>query len=180
MKLRVAEIVTLDGVFEGTNQWVFPYISTEATQNIMADLRKAGAFLFGSKTYPEMTGWSTRTGEMADIFNTLPKYVVSSTLTDVSGWNNSHIISGNIIEEVTKLKQQGGGDKLIIINGSGDLVKLLARYDLIDEYYLTVVPLVVGKGKHLFSEGFEARLKLVESTTYPTGMLRLGFEMVRS
>lgn len=181
MKLRVGEMMTLDGVMEETTQWIFPYMSDEATGDIMEGLRRAGAFLFGRKTYHGMTDWATRTGEMADIFNTLPKYVVSNTLrdSDVSGWNNSHVIRNNIVEEVAKLKQQGDSEKLIIINGSADLIRLLSAYDLIDEYYLTVMPLVVGKGKRLFSEGYEARLRLVDSTAYKTGLLRLFFEPVR-
>src|SRR2546430_990823 len=179
MKLRVGEGMTLDGVMEGLNEWVFPYISQEATDDIMADIRKTGAFLFGRTTYEGMIPWSTRTGEMADIFNTLPKYVVSSTLTDVSVWNNVHIISEHIVEEVAKLKQQGESEKLLLINGSADLVGLLAAHDLIDEYLLTVAPLVVGKGKRLFPEGFEARLRLVEYKAYKTGMLRLHYETVK-
>lgn len=179
MKLRIGEAVTLDGVMEGSDQWVFPYLSPEAEEHIMEGLRRTGAFLFGRTTYEAMIPWSTRTGEMADIFNTLPKYVVSSTLTDVSSWNNSHIISGNIVEEVAKLKQQGESEQLLLINGSADLVGLLAAHDLIDEYYLGVVPLIVGKGKRLFSEGFEARLRLVDCTVYQTGMLRLIYEPVR-
>ena len=73
----------------------------------------------------------------------------------------------------------GESEKLLLINGSADLVGLLAAHDLIDEYLLTVAPLVVGKGKRLFPEGFEARLRLVEYKAYKTGMLRLHYETVK-
>ena len=128
-------------------------------------------------TYLEMSAWATRTGEMADIFNTLPKYVVSSTLTDIT-WNNTHVIKDNIVEEVAKLKAQPGG--FLMINGSGELVHLLAQHDLIDEYFLSVAPLVLGKGKRLFQEGDQARLQLIASQAYKTGILRLGYQLIRS
>jgi len=120
--------------------------------------------------------WPSRTGDMAGRFNSVPKYVVSSTLRDVT-WNNSHVITGNIAEEVAKLKAQPGG--ILLVNGSADLVQLLAQHHLIDEYYFSVAPLVLGKGKRLFQEGEQARLQLVNSKAYKTGMLRLGYEPIK-
>ncbi|GHO90014.1 pyrimidine reductase [Reticulibacter mediterranei] len=176
MKLRASEMVSLDGVMEAPDQWVFPYMDQEIGQDVMSALGETDAMLFGRKTYLEMTAWSSRTGEMADIFNRAPKYVVSTTLRDVS-WDNSHVIAGNIVEEVAKLKAQPGG--ILLVNGSAELVRLLAQYDLTDEYYLTVAPLVLGKGKRLFPEGSEARLRLVHSKAYQTGIVRLGYEPVK-
>src|SRR5215472_4965955 len=135
MKLRVNEIVSLDGVMEAPEQWVSPCMDQEIGADVMSALAERDAMLFGRKTYQEMAAaWPNRTGDMADIFNRVPKYVVSSILKDVT-WNNSHVITGNIAEEVAKLKAQPGG--IFLLQGSANLVRLLARHDLIDEYYLS-------------------------------------------
>jgi len=176
MKLRASEIVTLDGVMEASNQWFFQFMDPEYEKDIKSALRETDAFLFGRKTYLEMTPWAERTGEMADRFNTLPKYVVSTTLSEVT-WNNSHIISEHIVAEIAKLKAQPGG--YLLINGSADLVRWLTQHDLIDEYYLSVAPLVLGKGKRLFQEGDQARLRPIGSKVYTSGIVRLGFETVK-
>jgi dihydrofolate reductase len=174
MRLQVSEILTLDGVMEAPEQWVFPYMDQEIGEDVMAALHQTDALLFGRKTFQEMAAaWSDRTGDMADIFNSVPKYVVSSTLTDVT-WNNSHVITGNIAEEVAKLKAQPGG--ILLMQGSGDLVRLLAQHHLIDEYALHVAPLVLGKGKRLFQEGGQAGLQLAKTKAYKTGMLTLNYE----
>jgi dihydrofolate reductase len=177
MRLRVSEILTLDGVMEAPEQWVFQYMDQEIGEFIMAALQETDAMLFGRKTYQEMAAtWPERSGEMADIFNRIPKYVVSSTLRDVN-WNNSHVITDNIVEEVAKLKAQPGG--ILLVQGSADLVRLLAEHHLIDEYYLTVAPLVLGKGKHLFQEGDQVSLQLANSKAYKAGILRLHYETVK-
>ncbi len=174
MRLRVSEILTLDGVMEAPDHWVFQYMDQEIGKDVMSILGETNAMLFGRKTYQEMAAaWPNRTGGMADIFNSVPKYVVSSSLRDVT-WNNSHVITGNIVEEVAKLKAQPGG--ILLVNGSADLVQLLAQHHLIDEYYFSVAPLVLGKGKRLFQEGDQARFQLVNSKAYKTGMLRLNYE----
>ncbi|GHO90432.1 pyrimidine reductase [Reticulibacter mediterranei] len=177
MKLRVSEIISLDGVMEAPDQWVFPYMDQEIGQEVISALLETDAMLFGRKTYQEMaTAWPDRTGDMADIFNRVPKYVVSTTLTEVT-WNNSHIIAGNIVEEIAKLKAQPG--RILLVNGSVELVRLLAQRHLIDEYALSVAPLVVGKGKRIFPEGDHMQLQLVDSHAYKTGMLRLSYEPIR-
>lgn len=143
----------------------------------MAALQQTDAMLFGRKTFQEMAAaWPGRTGDMADIFNRVPKHVVCSTLRDV-GWNNSHVITGNIAEEVAKLKAQRGG--ILLVQGSADLVRLLAHYQLIDAYSLHIAPLVLGKGKRLFQEGDQARLQLASKKAYKTGMLTLNYEAVK-
>ena len=174
MRLQVSEILTLDGVMEAPEQWVFQYMDQEIGEDVMAALQQTDAMLFGRKTFQEMAAaWPDRTGDMADIFNSVPKYVVSSTLRDVT-WNNSHIISGNIAEEVAKLKAQPGG--ILLVQGSADLVRLLTQHHLIDEYSLHVAPLVLGKGKRLFQEGGRSRLQLANSKAYKSGMLTLNYE----
>src|SRR6266568_4322370 len=174
MKLRVSEILSVDGVMEAPFQWSGPYMDQEIGQEVMSALGETDAILFGRKTYQEMAAaWPNRTGDMADIFNRVPKYVVSSTLTDVT-WNNSHVITGNIAEEVAKLKAQPGG--ILLVQGSADLVRLLAQHQLIDEYSLHVAPLVLGNGKRLFQEGAQARLQLANTKAYKAGMLTLNYE----
>ncbi len=120
--------------------------------------------------------WPERSGAMADIFNSIPKYVVSTTLSELA-WNNSRLITGNIVEEVAKLKAQPG--RVMLINGSAELVQLLTQHHLIDEYILTVAPLVLLKGKHLFQAGMEGQLQLLDSRTYKTGIIRLNYEPVK-
>ena len=174
MRLRVSEILTLDGVMEAPDHWVFQYMDQEIGEDVMSILGETNAMLFGRKTYQEMAAaWPNRTGDMADIFNSVPKYVVSSTLRDVT-WNNSHVITGNIAEEVARLKAQPGG--ILLVQGSADLVRMLAQHQLIDEYSLHVAPLVLGKGKRLFQGGDQARLQLANSKAYKTGMISLNYE----
>ena len=178
MKLRVNELLTLDGVMEAPEQWSFAYMDQELGGDIMSALGETDTMLFGRKTYEEMAAaWPDRTGDMADIFNRVPKYVVSSTLTAPT-WNNSHVITGAIADEVAKLKAQPGG--VLLLQGSADLMRLLAANDLIDEYQLNVAPVILGKGKRLFHDGDQARLQLIDAKPYPAGMLRLIYQPARS
>ncbi len=110
---------------------------------------------------------------MADRFNSISKFVVSTTLSKAT-WNNSKLIKGNIAEEVSKLKHEDG--QSITILGSCDLVRTLMQHDLIDEYLLLVMPLVLGKGKRLFREGINTTLRLVDSKTYSTGVVALTYQ----
>jgi dihydrofolate reductase len=103
--------------------------------------------------------------------NSIPKFVVSTTLEEVE-WNNSTLIKENIAEEVAKLKQQPGQD--ILVAGSGDLVHTLMQHDLIDEYRLMVHPVVLGNGKRLFREGTNTlKLQLLETKTFSSGIVVL-------
>src|SRR5260370_20325993 len=144
MRLRVSEILTLDGVMEAPDHWVFQYMDQEIGEDVRSILGETNAMLFGRKTYQEMAAaWPNRTGGMADIFNSVPKYVVSSTLRDVT-WNNSHVITGNVVEEVARLKAQPGG--ILLGNGSADLVRLHRRRHLIHGELFRCAPLVLGSG----------------------------------
>jgi dihydrofolate reductase len=105
--------------------------------------------------------------------NGLPKYVVSTTLTEVA-WNNSRLIKGNVAEEVSRLKQEVGQN--ILIYGSGELVNTLMHHDLIDEYRLLVYPLVLGSGKRLFQGGSKTTLKLVETKPFSSGVVLLNYQ----
>jgi dihydrofolate reductase len=156
---------------------VFQFQDRELDKDVLSLIRETDAMLFGRKTYEGFaSAWPEREGAMADIFNGVPKYVVSSTLTDAT-WNNSHVIQNNIIEEVRKLKAQPDG--VLLMNGSADLVRLLAQHDLIDEFVLTVAPLVLGHGKRLFPEGSEGRFQLRSSKAYYSGVVMLVYEPVK-
>ena len=177
MRLRASEILSLDGVMEAPDSWVGPYMDQEIGEYVMTVLQEADVMLFGRKTYLEMAGaWPERSGAMADIFNGVPKYVVSTTLSELA-WNNSHLITSKIVEEVTRLKAQPG--RVMLINGSAELVQLLTEHRLIDEYILTVAPLVLLKGKRLFQAGMEGQLQLADYKAYKTGIVRLNYQSVK-
>ena len=176
-KLQVAEFLTLDGVMEAPDTWNGPFLNEEMGMDIGSSLFKIDALLYGRRTYEEMAAaWPERTGDMADRFNSIPKFVVSTTLQEAT-WNNSKLIKGNIAEEVSKLKQQFG--QAITILGSGDLVCTLMHYHLIDEYLLVVCPLILGKGKRLFQDASRTTLRLVTSKSYTTGIVFLTYQPIK-
>lgn len=184
-KIVVTEYVTLDGVMEdpgggdktGHGGWSFQFWSDEAAKYKYDELFSSDALLLGRVTYegfakawPTMTG----TGDFGERMNGIPKYVVSTTLKDLS-WNNSRLIKGNVAEEIAKLKQQPG--QAILIAGSAALVNSLIPYHLIDEYRLMVHPVVVGGGKRLFKDGSAIQsLKLIETRTFASGIVVLHYQ----
>jgi dihydrofolate reductase len=119
--------------------------------------------------------WPSRTDEQgyADRMNGIPKHIVSTTLTQTE-WNNSTLIKEDIFDQISQLKQQPGQD--ILLFGSGALVQSLMQHDLVDTYTLLVYPVVLGKGKRLFSDGSSAALKLVESKTFSSGVTALIYQ----
>ncbi len=122
----------------------------------------------------------TDTGEFGELMNSLPKYVVSTTLTDDQAtWNNSTVIRGDVAGEVAKLKKLVTGD--ILVAGSANLVRTLAKHDLVDEYRLMVYPVVLGSGKRLFGEGMPfTPLQLVSTTPVgPDGAFVLTYRPAR-
>ena len=136
------------------------------------------ALLLGRVTYQGFAeAWPSRTDDVgfADKMNGMPKFVVSTTLGEVD-WSNSRLINDNVAEEVTKLKEQPGGD--ILIYGSGQLVSTLMEHDLVDEYRLMVFPVVLGRGKRLFRDGSATTaLRLKEAKPLgPNGVLILTYE----
>jgi len=187
-KVIVSEFVSLDGVMEdpgGAEKfehggWTMPYGNEEIGKFKFDELFAGGAFLLGRVTYQGFAAaWPSRTDEagFADRMNSLPKYVVSTTLEELK-WNNSRLIKGNIAEEVSKLKQEVGQD--ILIAGSGTLVQTLMQHDLIDEYRLLVYPVVLGSGKRLFRDGSNTTLRLVETKTFSSGVVLLRYEPDRN
>ncbi len=147
-KVIASEFVSLDGVFEAPDQWHFPYFDDEMGQEIGAAMAASDAMLMGRVLYEEWADfWPQQDPEknpFAGRMNGVRKYVVSTTLEEPLGWNNSTLIKGDVAEEVSELKQQPGGD--ILIFGSSTLVNELMRLGLIDEYRLMVFPVLVGSG----------------------------------
>jgi dihydrofolate reductase len=114
---------------------------------------------------------------MADRINSMPKYVVSSSLREAS-WNNTRLIRGSVAEEVHKMKQEPGQDILLV--GSAELVRALMPHDLIDEYRFMICPIVLGIGKRLFADGQQATLRLVDTKTFPSGVVLLTYQPAKN
>ncbi len=180
-KVVAVEFVSLDGVMESPDQWHFPYWSDEMGQEIAAAMAQADAMLLGRVNYEEWAAfWPQQDPEenpVAVRMNEVRKYVVSTTLEEPLGWNNSTLIGENVAEEIAELKRQTGGD--ISISGSGSLVRSLLKDGLIDELRLMVHPVVVGSGKRLFEEGGDrVALELVDSKIFSTGVIYLTYRPV--
>jgi dihydrofolate reductase len=173
-KVVVTEFVSLDGVMEEP-AWTFPYWNDEIAEFKGEESSASDALLLGRVTYQGFAAaWPESEDEGADYFNGVRKYVVSETLEEPLEWSNSTLIKDDIVEEVTRLKQQDGKD--IAVHGSATLVQTLMRHDLVDRYRLLVYPVVVGKGKRLFEEGIPATLKLLRSQSFSSGVVALVYE----
>jgi dihydrofolate reductase len=178
-KLWVKAWITLDGVFDADtmDHWWHPYDSAERREYIMEEYRSGDVYLLGRTTYEMLwPGWSTQTtGDgPGPILNRMKKYVVSTTLA-TAPWKESTIIRENVVEEITKLKQQPGKD--IIIDGSASLVQSLMGTDLIDEYRFLVLPFIMGRGRRFFPDGTpQTKLRLVESKMLSFGALALTYQ----
>ena len=176
-KIIVSEFLTLDGVMEAPEEWQFPYLSDDVAEFIKVQILALDAQLLGRVTYDIFAAsWPSQTNNefgIADKLNSMPKYVVSSTLKKAD-WNPTTVINGNVVEAISKLKQQPGGS--IGITGSATLVQSLMKADLIDEYQLQVYPIVLGKGRRLFKDGIDKKLKLVESKTFSSGVVILIYQ----
>jgi dihydrofolate reductase len=187
-KIVVSENVTLDGVVQdpagaegfARGGWVGRVGERgreEAAKVLLDEALGAEAQLFGRRTYEFLAArWPSRSGVFADRFNEMPKYVVSSTLED-PGWNNSTVLAGEVVQEVSKLKQELDGE--IVVAGSIQLVRTLMENDLVDELRLMVYPVVLGAGERLFGEASDQRLvRLVETRTVDD-LAYLIYEVVR-
>jgi dihydrofolate reductase len=177
-KIVVTEFISLDGVVEdpgGAEDFKHSGWSFEISRGDEGDKFKldeamsSDALLLGRVTFEGFAkAWPSREGEFADKFNTMPKYVVSSTLEDPE-WTNSTVLQGDVTEEVAKLRQAHDGD--IVVHGSPQLVQTLLDHDLVDELRLMVFPVVLGTGKRLFGETSDKKpLQLVESKTVGDGV----------
>ena len=138
----------------------------------------AAALLLGRRSYEWFaTRWADRSGEWADRLNSLPKYVVSSTLGE-PGWTGSTVLSGEVVNEVSTLKQETDGD--IVVYASRQLVRTLLENDLVDELRLMVYPVVLGAGERLFAETSDSSpMRLVSSRTLGDDLVFLTYQLVR-
>ena len=179
-KVVAVELVSLDGVMASPEEWAFSYANDEMEEANAAGMAASDALLMGRVTYEQMaTYWPNQPGgtPMVDYINSVPKFVVSTTLEKPLEWNNSTLIDGNeFAEEIAELKRQSGKD--ITILGSAALVRSLLREGLLDELRLMVHPIVLGGGKRLFDGGGDRKpLELVDSRTFKTGVLFLTYRL---
>jgi dihydrofolate reductase len=182
-RIVVTEFVSLDGVVEdpgGSENykyggWTFEFDRGEGEEFKLDETRASRALLLGRVTYEGFAdAWPSREGEFADLFNSMPKYVVSSTLDDPA-WANSTVLQGDLVNEVSKLRQGPDGD--VVVHGSVQLVQTLIEHDLVDELRLMVFPVVLGTGKRLFGDpGEKKTLRLVDSKVVGDGVLILTYQ----
>ena len=177
-RIVVTEFISLDGVIEAPGGgedytyggWTFDIDrGDEGNQFKLDETMSSAALLLGRRTYEGFAAaWPERDGAFADKFNTMPKYVVSSTLRDPE-WTNSTVLSGDVGDEIRKLKKEQDGD--IVVHGSAQLAQSLIENDLVDELRLMVFPVVLGTGKRLFGETTDKkRLQLSSSTVVGDGV----------
>jgi dihydrofolate reductase len=176
------EFVSVDGVAEAPEKWTTPYFNEEVGEAMQSGMDASDAMLLGRRTYEDFVAyWPDKTAEddpYADYINATEKFVVSTTMKSVE-WRNSTLITGNVTEELTKLKQRPG--KNLTIVGSPTLMRSLLRDGLLNRLDLLVFPIVVGAGKRLFEEGIgELPLDLVDSRTFKTGVVSLAYAPARA
>ena len=186
-KIVVSDNISLDGVIQDpagdegfrVGGWVGlikdrPQLGKLALDEALG----AEALLLGRRSYEWFAArWPSRSGQLADRLNSLPKYVVSSTLEEPD-WNNSTVLKGDVVREVSKLKHQLDGE--IVVPASFQLVRMLMEHDLVDELRLKVFPVVLGDGERLFGEtGDRKPLRLLDSRTVEGDVASLTYELVR-
>src|SRR5918999_4705866 len=190
-KVIVDEWMSLDGVVQAPGApdedttggfkhggWHLPYFDDLSQGWVVQNLTGAGGFLLGRRTYESLAAYWPNASEeeqvVAEPLNTKPKYVASTTLNEPLEWQNSTLLQGDVADAVAELKQQDGGN--IVVLGSGEFVQTLVDNDLVDEFGLMIHPILLGSGKRLFREGRLKRpLRLIRSTTSSTGVLIANF-----
>jgi dihydrofolate reductase len=186
-RIVVSDNVSLDGVIqdpagdEGFERggWVGLIKDRPGIAQLALDeALEAEALLLGRRTYEFFAArWPSRSGELADRLNSMPKCVVSSTLEDPA-WNNSTVLKGDAMNEVSKLKRKVTGE--IVVPGSFQLVRTLMEHDLVDELRLKIYPVVLGAGERLFRETSDKKpVRLVDSKTIDGDIVYLAYELVR-
>jgi len=186
-KIVKSNFVSLDGVVQDPagnegfrlGGWVGPLKDRQDLSKLALDeALGAEALLLGRRSYEFLAAlWPTRSGELADRLNSLPKYVVSSTLEDPD-WNNSTVLKGDVVNEVSKLKQELNGE--IVVPASFQLLHTLIEHDLVDELRLMIIPVVLGAGERLFGETSDMKpMRLIDTQTVDDGVAFLTYEPVR-
>ncbi len=186
-KIVISENVSLDGVVqdpagdEGFRRggWVGRITDRpEVGKPVLDEALGAEAFLLGRRSYEWFVAkWPSRSGALADRLNSMPKYVVSSTL-EHPDWNNSIVLKGDVVKEVAKLKQEIDGD--IVVPGSFQLLRTLIAHDLVAELRLKIFPVVLGAGERLFGETSDKKpMRLVETQTLDDGVAYLTYERLQ-
>jgi dihydrofolate reductase len=183
----ISENVSLDGVIQDpagdegfrVGGWVgLIKDSPQLGQLALDEALSAEALLLGRRSYRWFAArWPSRSGELADRLNSLPKYVVSSTLEDPA-WHNSTVLRGDPVAEVSKLKQELNGE--ILVPASFQLLRTLLEHDLVDKLRLKIFPVVLGAGERLFGETSDRKpMRLVDTQTLGDGVAVLTYEAVR-
>jgi dihydrofolate reductase len=186
-RIVISENVTLDGVVEDPTGeegfrlggWFVQVGETELeawSEVALEEALGAEGFLLGRRSYEFLAArWPSRSGAFADRLNSMPKYVVSSTL-QAPDWNNSTVLEGDVLEEVSTLKRELDGD--LVVAASFGLVDTLMQHDLVDELRLMVFPFVLGEGRRLFGEASDKkRMRLVETRTVGDGLALLTYHL---
>jgi dihydrofolate reductase len=177
-RLIVTEYISVDGIVEGPSGteafervgWIDDFTrGSEGNQFKIDETMASDALLLGRVTYEGLAPvWSRMQREIADKFNSMPKYVVSRTLTNPE-WTNTTVLSGEVVREVSNLKERYAGD--IVVHGSPQLAQTLIEHDLVDELRLMVYPVLVGAGKRLFAgTSTTKKLRLTEAKTVGDGI----------
>jgi dihydrofolate reductase len=186
-KVVMSQFVSLDGVIEDPDGgegsrvggWVGKIKDREEVNKVkLGEALGTEALLLGRRSYEFFAArWRSRSGDLADRLNSLPKYIVSSTLEDPD-WNNSTVLRGDVVNEVSKLKQAVNGD--IVVYASFQLLRTLMAHDLVDEVRLMIYPVVLGAGERLFGETSDRKpMRLVDTQTVGDGIPFLTYEPVR-
>jgi len=178
-KIAAGLFISLDGVVESPGAWGFQFMDEEMSKGISEGVAQADAVLLGRRTYLQFAEmWSSQGSEvpMSDFLNHSQKYIVSTTLKDLS-WKPASLISGDVAHEIYKLKQQPG--KNIQVPGSPTLVRFLIQHGLLDLLSLSICPVVVGCGMRLFDDmDISFKLQLIQTTSLKTGAIGATYRTV--
>jgi dihydrofolate reductase len=172
-KLIISSLVSLDGGQHAPQSWAGEYFDEEAVAKSMARLEHCDAMLMGRNAYQYLApSWSQASGPYLDRINKMRKYVFSSTLRSAE-WNNSEIISGDVVAETTRLKQDSTGD--LVMYGCGRLGQTLLEHDLVDVLNLWIHPVILGTGESLLHEGQRKELQLDSVERRSSGVVSLTY-----
>lgn len=194
-RITTHTFLTLDGVMQGPGRpdedrrggfehggWAPPYQDEVMGTASAEGMAETEALLFGRRTYEDFYGYwpnQTEPNPFTAMLNNVQKYVVSTTLEEPLPWSNSTLLNGDAAESVARLRDQPGGD--IVILGSGELIRSLMRHHLIDQYTLLIHPLMLGTGRRLFpDDGSAASLQLVDTVTTTTGVIMATYRPANS